>query len=116
MWYNVFMSSKEYQAAWHQANKERRLVSIREAKQLRKAGTKAWLHELKSAPCTDCDVSYPYYVMEWDHVRGVKLFNIADWFRNDVSRSKIEAELSKCELVCANCHAERSHQRRATIV
>lgn len=107
------MSSKEYQAAWHQANKERRLKSIKEAKKARQAELSVWLRELKeSNPCLDCGVSYPYYVMQFDHVRGTKLGNVSAAITNDWSRTKIEAEIAKCELVCSNCHAVRTYQRR----
>lgn len=85
---------------------------IKEAKKIRKLATRKWLQDLKeSLPCADCGKFYRYYVMQWDHL-GDKSFNIAEWFAKDISRSKIEAELTKCELVCANCHAERTHQRR----
>lgn len=30
----------------------------------------------KNKPCVDCNIKYPYYVMEFDHVRETKLFNI----------------------------------------
>ena len=32
----------------------------------------------ESAPCTDCNNYYPYYVMDFDHVIGEKYFGIAN--------------------------------------
>ena len=32
----------------------------------------------KNVPCTDCGVRYPHYVMDFDHVRGVKKWNIGN--------------------------------------
>ena len=66
--------------------------------------------EHKNQPCTDCGVSYPYYVMEFDHLRD-KVSNVSDLARKGC-RTKYLEEKEKCELVCANCHKERTHKRR----
>jgi hypothetical protein len=63
-------------------------------------------------PCVDCGKFYAYYVMEFDHVRGVKLGNLASPGRWGCSSlEKLIAEIEKCEVVCANCHRVRTHQR-----
>ena len=68
------------------------------------------INELKSQPCVDCNVQYPPYVMDFDHVGDFKK-------RANVSRLaglKLETileEVAKCELVCANCHRERTYRR-----
>jgi len=66
--------------------------------------------ERKSAPCADCGVMYPPWVMQFDHVRGKKLKHVSKMMGHKVGT--IRSELDKCEVVCANCHAERSHQRQ----
>lgn len=71
-----------------------------------------WIRELKSAPCTDCQIKYPYYVMQFDHARGQKEFGLHQASRVGMSRAKVEAELAKCDIVCANCHAARTWQRQ----
>ncbi len=68
------------------------------------------IRSAKSRPCADCGEQYPYYVMQFDHVRGKKEFNIGA-IGPTASRSRLLEEIEKCEVVCANCHAERSHQR-----
>ncbi len=45
--------------------------------------------------------------MDFDHVRGKKLFNIANG-RYRTWKSVI-IEIAKCDLVCANCHRIRTH-------
>lgn len=63
---------------------------------------------LKSGkPCTDCDVVYPHYVMQWDHIKGDKLNSVSQL----QSIRLIDIEVAKCELVCANCHAIRTWGR-----
>lgn len=70
------------------------------------------VEEAKSKPCTDCGVEYPSYVMHFDHLDSAnKKFNISEAATLLPSESVLLAELAKCELVCANCHAERTHQR-----
>lgn len=68
----------------------------------------------KSVPCADCKVSYPYYVMDLDHVRGEKVADInalARVHRGIKGLRALEDEIKKCEAVCANCHRMRSYIR-----
>jgi hypothetical protein len=62
----------------------------------------------ESTPCSDCGKYYPSYVMDFDHVRGIKNNNISK-LSNMASRNKLKDELLKCEIVCANCHRERTY-------
>ena len=72
------------------------------------------MQEAKSRSCTDCGVQYPYYVMEFDHLDAdAKHFNVSAGVTS-VSHERLLAEIAKCEVVCANCHAERTHQRKQT--
>ena len=70
---------------------------------------RAHIREKKDRPCTDCGVKYPYYVMQFDHLAD-KQYNIASLVTSN-NLAKLDAEIAKCEVVCANCHAERTHQR-----
>lgn len=73
---------------------------------------RALIQEAKNRPCTDCGVQYPYYVMEFDHLdAGTKEFNVSAGVTR-ASYERLLAEIAKCEVVCANCHAERTHQRK----
>jgi len=71
---------------------------------------KAEVRLLKEKPCTDCGHSYPYWVMQFDHVRGEKRGDVGYWVSHG-KRNAAFREIAKCELVCANCHATRSHRR-----
>lgn len=77
-----------------------------------KAYLSRYIQELKSkTPCMDCKESYPYYVMDFDHVRGRKQANVAELI-NTLSKKRIDEEISKCEIVCSNCHRIRTHERK----
>lgn len=64
----------------------------------------------KDKPCLDCGNRYPHYVMDFDHVRGEKIGDVSALMRN-ASIAKIDAEIAKCDLVCSNCHRERTWER-----
>ena len=101
---------REYDAAWYQANKARRKTKVRADR----AAHIAWLDSLKEGmPCADCGRVYPPYVMEWDHLPGTeKTLVMSDTRRSAHARERILAEIAKCELVCANCHRERTFGSR----
>jgi hypothetical protein len=70
-----------------------------------------YIKHIKNVPCTDCKERYPAYVMQFDHVKGRKGFTIGSQYMNK-TMIQIKNEIAKCEVVCANCHAERTHKRR----
>jgi hypothetical protein len=66
-----------------------------------------------NVPCTDCKKIYPYWVMDFDHITGKKLFNISQYQSKTHTLEMIKKEVSKCEVVCSNCHRERTYRRMA---
>jgi thiol:disulfide interchange protein len=68
--------------------------------------------DAKSRPCADCGIQYPSYVMQFDHVRGDKVANVSNMYTDTYGMARILAEIDKCEVVCANCHAIRTHTRK----
>ena len=71
---------------------------------------RVFLVEFKNRPCMDCGIFYPPYVMEFDHVRGKKVNGVGRMLTNSMVR--LVAEIAKCDLVCANCHRERTFTRK----
>ena len=74
---------------------------------------RAIIREAKAVPCHDCGQTFPAYVMEFDHARGTKVDNVARMVASSLAR--LRAELAKCDVVCANCHRVRTHQRRMLV-
>lgn len=70
---------------------------------------KAFINEAKNKPCADCGNTYPHYVMDFDHLSD-KNFNISNGGLM-VSRDQLEQEIAKCDVVCSNCHRQRTYQR-----
>ena len=77
-----------------------------------KAYLAQYLRDLKTkTPCVDCGINYPYYVMDFDHVRGQKHANVMELV-STLSKKKIDEEIAKCEIVCSNCHRIRTYMRK----
>ena len=70
------------------------------------------IQELKTGQsCLDCGVEYPPHVLDFDHRPGeVKLFNITALGKVP-SMKVFLAEIAKCDIVCANCHRQRTWER-----
>jgi hypothetical protein len=66
--------------------------------------------ELKDKPCMDCGIKFPACAMDFDHIRGKKSFSLNSMY----SEKRILEEVSKCDLVCANCHRIRTANRNKT--
>lgn len=66
---------------------------------------------LKEHPCLDCGES-DIIVLEFDHVRGKKSSPISTAIRHCWSIEKLQKEIEKCEVRCANCHRRVTHKRR----
>lgn len=71
-----------------------------------------FVRSAKERPCADCGVQYHFSVMQFDHIRGTKRMDISKMVRDRYSLPAIRKELSKCEVVCANCHAYRTWLRK----
>lgn len=70
-----------------------------------------FMRQSKNRPCADCGKVYPYYVLDFDHREGE--IKRCDLSRTDrLSSNALKLEIAKCDVVCSNCHRERTHQRR----
>ena len=57
--------------------------------------------------CVDCGESDPV-VLEFDHVVGEKLYNVANIVGTCLSLKTVKEELAKCAVRCANCHRRKT--------
>lgn len=68
------------------------------------------LAEIKQAGgCVDCGEKNPI-VLDFDHLKDKK-YNISRMIHDGFSWKAIMKEVNKCEVVCANCHRLRTHNR-----
>jgi hypothetical protein len=80
----------------------------------RKARNIQIVREAKNKPCADCGVPYPFYVMDFDH-RENKSFNLSMVAKRHYSEARLLEEIAKCDVVCANCHRERTAKRSGLV-
>lgn len=82
----------------------------RGSKPIQRSGQKIvrdYVRKIKDAPCMDCGISYPYYVMDLDHRDpSRKLYTVAAMQKFPLEM--VMDEIAKCDVVCSNCHRERT--------
>ena len=100
---------RNYQRAWYYRHKTKRLASAYE----RRAATYKYIQDFKNqSHCVDCGQSHPA-TLHFHHLNSEdKLFNIGEAVDKGFSLTKIQAEIDKCIVLCANCHAIRHYNER----
>lgn len=78
------------------------------------APRRMWVGLLKLAyGCKDCGYRVHHEALQFDHLPGsVKLGEVNKLVKS-ASAARLFAEIAKCEIVCANCHAVRTATRRS---
>lgn len=99
---------KTAQAEWYQKNKE----DIRAKRKASKQEARQWVYEYKlnHSVCAECNNSFPPHILDFDHLRD-KSFGISRALHLGTNLEKIKEEVKKCEIVCANCHRDRTYIR-----
>lgn len=77
----------------------------------RRRRTREIIEEAKDVPCMDCGGTFHFCAMQFDHVRGVKKFNLGYANGRSPSLEALVEEIEKCDVVCANCHSVRTFER-----
>jgi hypothetical protein len=66
---------------------------------------------LENKACIDCGNS-DIRVLEFDHVRGVKLYHISYMIQKAYKLDLVKDEIEKCDIRCCNCHRIVTQERR----
>ncbi len=99
--------SRDYVNAHYARNREAYAEKARRWEAKRQAAIQA----AKARPCADCGGSFHYSAMDFDHLPGgEKDFSVSAGRKMSIAR--VDAEIAKCEVVCANCHRVRTWRRR----
>jgi hypothetical protein len=81
-----------------------------ESKARRVERAREYIWELfKNSKCDDCGLRDPM-VFEFDHL-GDKTMDISKMISSNYGLTAIQAEIRKCDIVCANCHKRRTSER-----
>jgi len=102
----------EYQRKLYAQNKAKQKERTAKQKKKRAREIQTFLCEyLIAHPCScgEDDI----VVMDFDHVRGEKSFDISQASTLCVSQKRLEEELAKCDVLCRNCHHRRhAHEKQ----
>ena len=94
------------------ADLEKRRATHRRTEKWQRDKIRRFLDQLKTATaCADCKRNYPPYVMDFDHLRDKKRA-----VSKCSSMTSVRAEIVKCDIVCSNCHRERTHKRKVNLL
>ena len=99
----------EYAREHYEKNREYCLTKAKRSNDRRRAYGRMALVELKSLPCADCGATFAPWVTDFDHVRGVKRFNVSRTL--GLKPEYMQVEAAKCDVVCSNCHRQRTQLR-----
>ncbi len=109
------MTAAEARARWVANNPEKALAVNRQARLRRKEKVDAYKAE---RGCEDCGTSDPR-VLDLHHRDGAEKEGEIASMKVRVGWAKLEEEMKKCDVLCANCHrirhAVEHEERRADI-
>ena len=97
------MTDKYYQSKrnWYEKNSDYVKAKSRE----RRDKMRQYVIDYKKQPCSICGEEYPFFVMDLHHREpDKKESTVAKLVRDGASWKRLEDELEKCDVVCANCH------------
>lgn len=88
-------------------NREYYLAACKERRRKNAEYANDWL---RAHPCVDCGEN-DIDVLQFDHVRG-KYAGISQLIQAQVSTQRLQEEIDKCDVRCANCHLRETKRRR----
>ena len=101
----------ENNARYYQENRETQKARLlRNSAERQNENEATMIAYLIEHPCVDCretDIT----ALEFDHLRD-KTKNVSALMRGTNSWSRIEVEIAKCVVRCANCHRRETERRR----
>lgn len=81
------------------------------SKEYYKRNIKLLAEYLSDRACIDCGET-DMRVLEFDHVRGEKVANVAELCGRGICWRRIAEEIAKCDIRCANCHRRKTVTER----
>lgn len=107
-----YQAHAEYFRTYNQQNKAARtakaVANHRAARHTRSARIQA---RKEASHCLDCHQSFPGCVMDFDHRDPEqKVGSVSALVRSSTAWDRVEAEIAKCDLVCACCHRLRTYK------
>jgi hypothetical protein len=96
---------RAYTKEWYARNRKHHMANAAKNNVKRRARTRAKVRVFRVA-CVDCGETNPL-LLDFDHMRD-KRANISQLVQSGLSWVTIQAEIDKCVVRCANCHARKT--------
>ncbi|MBC7797069.1 MAG: hypothetical protein H7Z37_09370 [Pyrinomonadaceae bacterium] len=97
----------QYNRLYYQQNREHLLRKQAEKNKRFAENRRKWLIEFKKTlKCVRCQESHPATLTFHHRNDSEKSFEIGNALKLGVSLKRLLAEIDKCEVLCANCHAK----------
>jgi len=104
--YKDKIKQKQYQALHYLNNREK----YKERNKSTREKIRGYIRMIKEeTPCADCKINYPYWIMDFDHLEN-KSDSISNLSRIGNINTVLK-EIAKCDVVCSNCHRDRTYKR-----
>src|SRR5258708_2724215 len=96
---------RRYMALWYQKNKKKHIAFVRNTTLRTRDELREWLIAIKGElRCEKCGEDH-IACLDFHHPDpSAKEFTIASMRRLGISKEKVKHEMSKCIILCANCH------------
>ena len=105
--YKTSEEVNSYNREYYQRNRKHLLEKQREKNRKFAENRRKWLVEYKRAlKCVRCEENHPATLIFHHKESFEKSFEIGNAIGLGVSLKKLKAEIEKCEVLCANCHAK----------
>jgi hypothetical protein len=104
-------AANNYNRQWYLKNKARRVNLTYQS--INRKKLKLQQYKLDRG-CVDCGYKEHAEALDFDHLSD-KTMNVSNVIHANMSWERIMKEVSKCEVVCANCHRVRTANRRKVI-
>lgn len=101
-------ANKTYFRKWYNANKAIQFTRIKDRQRRIRDQVAAYKATLK---CSACDESHPA-CLDFHHIDGTKEINVSGAYTKGWSFDRIMKEISKCKVLCANCHRKIHYVER----
>ncbi len=99
--------ARAYGREYYQRNRQHLLTKQAEKNKRLRERQRQWLIEYKKKlSCARCGENHPATLQFHHRERDEKKFEIAFYTALGFSKARLLAEIAKCDVVCANCHAK----------
>ena len=100
---------KMQKAHYIKSEKRRKSVEYRRINSKQNSKNIIYKHLINN-PCINCGETDPI-ILQFHHVKGKKIFAIANAIRLGINIENLKNEISKCEILCSNCHLKKTAQK-----